>query len=75
MTRKYDESSQKYEYPACYPTRDAAIRQARHKYNAVVSEYPGQIEPKRFEDALEEGKYSNGSGGWVRVKMTRVIVS
>ena len=70
MERQYDESSQKYEYPTmAYPTREAALTQARHKYNAVTSEYRGQIKQKSFEDALEEGF------GWVRVKMTRVVVS
>ncbi len=71
MTAKtYDESSRPYTYGfpgAEFATRELAVEQAEYKYNSVKREYPGQIRPYTFMDALQD------SGRSLQVKMTRVV--
>lgn len=71
MSRRYDESSPKYEFPGTYPSREAAKAQARYKYDAVKREYGNQIE-EDFKTALKEVSFSDGSG-YFQVKLTRVV--
>ena len=69
-TKTYDESSRMYTYGypgAEFATRDQAVAQAEYKFNAVKREYPGQIRPSTFMDALQD------SGRSLQVKMTRVV--
>ena len=71
--KAYNESSARYYYPNPYPTRDAALSQARYKYKAVVSEYGNQIKQKTFDEALREEKVWNGASGCVWVELTRLV--